>query len=223
MRALLFALSGAAGVAMATIPATASAAELIDNGSFEAPLITGPCCNTVPSGSLPGWTITSGNVNVVNGTFGSSGPNLAGAGSQYLDLIGEGSPGTISQTFSTVAGWTYTLSFLYSHNLFGGLQSASGSFSVGNLSDSVTHSTGSASNLAWQSFTGTFTGTGSDTLTFTNTAPTGGNAGLFLDAVSVQAAVPEPGTWLMMILGFLGVGFALRRRRPEVAARMRFA
>ena len=33
------------------------------------------------------------------------------------------------------------------------------------------------------------------------------------------AAVPEPGTWAMMLLGFGAVGFAVRRRRPTVNVR----
>lgn len=32
------------------------------------------------------------------------------------------------------------------------------------------------------------------------------------------AAVPEPGTWMMMLLGFGGIGLALRRRRTLVVA-----
>lgn len=35
-------------------------------------------------------------------------------------------------------------------------------------------------------------------------------------------AVPEPATWGMMLLGFGGVGYAMRRR-PKVSARIRFA
>jgi hypothetical protein len=31
------------------------------------------------------------------------------------------------------------------------------------------------------------------------------------------AAVPEPGTWGMMLLGFAGIGLAMRRRRPMLA------
>jgi len=31
--------------------------------------------------------------------------------------------------------------------------------------------------------------------------------------ITVQSAVPEPATWLMMIIGFAGVGFMIRRRR----------
>lgn len=32
------------------------------------------------------------------------------------------------------------------------------------------------------------------------------------------SAVPEPGTWAMLLLGFLGTGLALRRSRPRVGA-----
>jgi hypothetical protein len=39
---------------------------------------------------------------------------------------------------------------------------------------------------------------------------------LLLDGFSVTAAVPEPSTWAMMILGFAGTGALLRRRRIAV-------
>src|SRR5690606_21829679 len=98
--------------------------------------------------------------------------NLAFEGNQYLDLVGEGGFGTISQTFNTVAGQSYNLSFYYSHNLFSGLQSASANFTVGgvDLVDSITHSTGSTSNLDWLLYSGNFVATNSSTiLTFNNT------------------------------------------------------
>jgi hypothetical protein len=37
------------------------------------------------------------------------------------------------------------------------------------------------------------------------------------------APVPEPMTWAMMILGFAVVGFAMRRRREDQTARVRYA
>lgn len=43
-----------------------------------------------------------------------------------------------------------------------------------------------------------------------------------VDNVSVRA-VPEPSTWLLMILGMLGIGFAMRRRPAEEGQRIRFA
>jgi phosphatidylinositol-3-phosphatase len=40
---------------------------------------------------------------------------------------------------------------------------------------------------------------------------------LFVDGAVPVAAVPEPSTWAMMILGFLGVGFAAARRKTKLA------
>jgi hypothetical protein len=45
----------------------------------------------------------------------------------------------------------------------------------------------------------------------------GGNA-----TFTPNAAVPEPATWAMMLLGFGAIGFGMRRRRKETA-RVRFA
>lgn len=200
--------------ALAIAPVTAVSAQMVTNGGFESPVISSPCCNTVPPDSLPGWTVGSGNVNVVNGTFSSTNGNLAYEGSQYLDLVGQGGTGSIYQDLTTAIGQTYTLTFAYSHNLFAPNEatSASASVAVGSLFDIVTHSTGDTSNLDWQIYTGSFTATDTTTrLTFTNL--TGGpNEGILLDAVSV-AALPEPATWAMMILGFGAIGLAMRRRR----------
>ena len=212
----------------------ASATNIIMNGGFENPPIADPCCTTIPgNGTVDYWNVVSGNVNVVNGYYGSQGvdmnpaANLAKEGVQYLDLIGEGGVGSISQSFDTVLGQLYTLTFSYSHNLFGG--SADGAppfeanYSVGNSSGQllrgmITHSTGSPSNLDWKTGTGSFVGTGtSEILNFTNTSPTMGNAGILLDEVSVSA-VPEPATWMMMIGGFGVAGVAMRRRRRETLA-----
>ena len=57
-------------------------------------------------------------------------------------------------------------------------------------------------------------------LTFRDLAGGNNNVGNLLDNVSVTA-VPEPSTWAMMILGFLGVGFvAYRRKQSGPALRM---
>ncbi|MES2195282.1 MAG: PEPxxWA-CTERM sorting domain-containing protein [Pseudomonadota bacterium] len=49
----------------------------------------------------------------------------------------------------------------------------------------------------------------------------GANSGLaqqaFLNVETSVAAVPEPSTWAMMILGFAGVGFMAYRRRKTAA------
>lgn len=203
-----------AAAAVAFIPAAGSA-QVVTNGGFEGPIISNSCCSTVPPDSLPGWTVTGGNVNVVNGTFnntGTPGPNLAYEGNQYLDLVGQGGTGGISQALTLTAGQTYNLSFAYSNNGFAPNEStsASASFMIDGLSGVVAHDTATPSNLDWQIFTGSFVADGSDILSFTN--QTGGpNEGILLDAVSV-AAVPEPATWMMMLFGFGAIGFAMRRR-----------
>jgi hypothetical protein len=43
-------------------------------------------------------------------------------------------------------------------------------------------------------------------------------ATLFAEVTNAVAAVPEPSTWAMMILGFAGVGFMAYRRRNQSAA-----
>jgi len=39
-----------------------------------------------------------------------------------------------------------------------------------------------------------------------------------LNTAAINAAVPEPSTWTMMILGFAGVGFIAYRRRNQATA-----
>lgn len=55
----------------------------------------------------------------------------------------------------------------------------------------------------------------------TNNDGTGNNPAAFSFAGQVPA-VPEPGTWMLMILGLGAVGFAMRRRQ-SVSARLQFA
>jgi hypothetical protein len=38
----------------------------------------------------------------------------------------------------------------------------------------------------------------------------------------IVSPVPEPGTWAMMLIGFGGLGYSMRRR-PKLSARIRFA
>ena len=44
---------------------------------------------------------------------------------------------------------------------------------------------------------------------------TGGNAA-YSGTLTFAAAVPEPGTWAMMLLGFGAIGFSMRRKRSSV-------
>jgi hypothetical protein len=204
-----------AASAFFAVPTIASAQ--VANGSFETPDVSSePCCNTVPPGTLPGWNVT-GDINVVNGTYSSlpPGTNLAQDGTQYLDLVGQSSQGSISQTIATVAGQVYQLSFYYSNNIFGGAPLASANVSIADLAATVVHATATAVSLDWTLFTGTFTGTGSDLLTFTSVIDAQ-NGSVFLDNISI-VAVPEVATWMLMIFGFGLAGAAIRRRKRALA------
>lgn len=203
--------------ALAAFAVPASAANLLVNGSFEAPVVTGSCCTTTPPTPIPGWTVESGDVNVVTGTYFSNptGSNHAYDGMQYLDLIGQSGSGVISQTFSTEVGKLYTLTFAYANNPF--VSTASGDLSVGDLLDSITHSGSSNKDLGWVVYSQNFRADStSTTLRFTNTAG-GGSQGVYLDGISINSAVPEPAAWMLMILGFGLVGAAMRspRRREK--------
>ncbi len=55
--------------------------------------------------------------------------------------------------------------------------------------------------------------------TLTGSADAGSYSGT-LNVQPVRGAVPEPATWAMMLLGFAGVGFAMRRRRQPVLAQI---
>ena len=58
-------------------------------------------------------------------------------------------------------------------------------------------------------------GAGSYRLSFSGNSPFGGTES---GNLTFRLAVPEPGTWAMMLLGFAGIGFAMRRRpRPVLA------
>jgi len=201
------------------IAAPASAAtNLLTNGGFENQTFPGTTTyyNVGPSGSganhpIPpgfGWTVPTNNVDIIS--YASYGPAPAGGGDYGLDLVGYGSTGEISQTLNTVMGRVYNVSFQYSANP--GFTDPMADVLVNNAA------IGSVTGLSsWQTFTGSFIGTGSPETFALNETAGGGNAGVFLDNISISA-VPEPFTWLLMIGGVAMIGAGLRfNRRGAVA------
>ncbi len=71
----------------------------------------------------------------------------------------------------------------------------------------------------WAPYSFTFVATGSsELLSFAADGSAGCCYGPALDNVSI-AAVPEPATWSMMLLGFGAIGVGLRRRKPRLSHR----
>ena len=211
---------------------SAAYANLIGDGGFEMPNIGNqfyvsyganqgsPYGGTSFYSGSP-WIINqSTSVDIVNTQIGWGA--AAFEGSQVLDLVGFGSFGEISQQFQTVLGQKYTLTFAFGNNPGSTSQAAADvSVSAGGvlLLSNVFHNTSAIGDIDWTTFSGSFIGNGQlATLDFKNTNG-GGNGGLLLDDVNV-AAVPEPATWAMMILGFLSVGFVAYRRKSAVALRV---
>ena len=57
--------------------------------------------------------------------------------------------------------------------------------------------------------------TAGKTYRFLYTLNAGDGGGTFSGNASFTQAVPEPATWAMMLFGFAGIGFAMRRRRGD--------
>jgi PEP-CTERM motif len=155
-----------------------------------------------------GWTFS-----------GSAGYYISGSdGSVLLNecCIGNGSGADASKTISGLTpGVNYTLSFdVYGDNRPGGTWTLNLAINGGQALtlNGVDHQPGT---FAGVTETVTFnTLSSSATLDFTQANSNGGGSPVF-DNVLITAPVPEPSTWIMMILGFASIGFmAYRRTRP---------
>ena len=199
-------------------PISAHATNLILDGSFENPVIPGPWYENFGTNTgdpqyggptIPGWTITTNNVDIVSDL--TSTPKAAD-GNQYLDLVGNGTTGGISQSFDTKLGQTYTLSFEYGNNAWS-TGFAQAQMKVGALSALLGHNTSTTSDINWTSYTGTFVGDG-DPMTLSFLETYGYNyGGVLLDDISVTAT-PLPAA-LPLFAGGLGILGLLGRRRRK--------
>ena len=192
-----------AALALALTGAAQAQATVITNGIF-----TGGGGQA----SLTGWTASSSGVGAVSETAFSSccgGTNpRANNAAQFGG--GQTSGGTLSQTFATVAGQVYNLSFMYGS--FGDNETQSLAVSVGNLMTSVSDSTGTTNfNTLFNAESFRFTAAAAtSTLLFTDTSTSGSSADGLLESVSATA-VPEPAS--MSVLGLVAACMVATRRR----------
>jgi hypothetical protein len=117
---------------------------------------------------------------------------------------------------------------------FGGLffgSDLSGSYLLGNVTITATDATGTSTFTITNATTSSFVGFVSSgpllSASIVSVQPQSGFLwptvnNLTLAGAAATSGVPEPTTWAMLMLGFGGVGFAMRRNR-KVAARIRFA
>jgi hypothetical protein len=193
----------------------ASADNLLVNGGFETPVQGGPLFAAFNVGVgnplITGWTVVQGNVDLTNTCCYGPGPNTLNPSSmQDVDLIGDstgtgGVFGGLSQSFATIPGQEYQLTFDYSHN--NGTQSPTGDYAVqvtvadanapANTIFSVERSQPFFPQVGfpsggWQTFSQNFIAISDLTLlTFIDTRGAF-NAGIYLDDVSVEAVRRSP-------------------------------
>ncbi|MEU9043883.1 MULTISPECIES: choice-of-anchor C family protein [unclassified Kitasatospora] len=118
-RVTVVALLAAAATALA-VPAQAAgghrALSHFDDGSFETPKAPANAFTEFSAGQVIGpWQVVSGSVDLAGAGFWQ-----AAEGDQSLDLNG-GSSGTVAQTFTTVPGATYSVTYALASNPAGGL------------------------------------------------------------------------------------------------------
>jgi hypothetical protein len=188
----------------------AQAATLV-NGNFET-----------PGAGIPGWSFgTGGDIFVVPGSAYIPCCGATGTPAELANKFVTFGPGnvantsTLSQIFSTIAGQLYTVKFDFGV-MGGGPQTLFGEvFDVGGPTITAGNWTRAANNnlsTTFGTYSFSFTAPSASTeLRFKVDGVTNSVDGI-LDNVGV-AAVPEPATWLMMILGFGMVGGAMRYRQ----------
>lgn len=178
-------LSGLLAVAAVALPAAANATPVTLSGGSTFPQIAGPT--------------TSGSTTTV--TFGDN--SVSGGFSEFLNFFTDGSPVKISGSSSS-DGVVFTNATLTGGGSSYGVCSGAittDCFVLGAIGDTFHFGTSNALSLA-ANIPYTFTLTGN--------APQGGAV---TGNLSVNSGVPEPGTWGLMLLGFGGIGFSLRRKR----------
>jgi len=122
------------------------------------------------------------------------------------------SPGTISFDLSSlIAGQTYTLTFSQVARPYQGVDPFTVSYGATSFGTFTP-------TLNWTQVTETFVAQAATPLVFAGTILDGDHSS-GIDNISISA-VPEPSTWAMMILGFLGVGLAAHRRKKRFAFRV---
>ena len=212
---------------------SASHANLITNGDFENPALNSTSSFGSTAYQPPGitnyvypgltgaallasWTYNGG-AGLIDTSQGFNAwyQNTSPSGFSGVQYAFVQSTGTLLQTFTSALGGLTTISWLEGSRPDLGSVNGNESYQVLlNGTQIYTNTTSSGQNFLSISAIGTLL-SGANTLEFVGLSQN--DSTVFLDNVSV-AAVPEASTWVMIILGFAGLGFVTHRRRQGGSA-----
>jgi hypothetical protein len=206
--------------AMVLLGVSAANAAIVTNGDFER--------------GLSGWTVNAGldpthppivigynNTNgFPNGAYGESVPTPVNGLTSGAYFSADASAQSISQSLALTANTGYTLDFdVYAPQ--NGRNNPFDASLFASLNGTPISAVLSADSLTrgWFHYSTTFTSNNAASNNFALNFLGGGNtaADFVVDNVSVAnvAAAPEPSTWAMMLLGFVGVGVVAYRKRKN--------
>ena len=220
----------AVGATFATLVATSAGAITVTNGCFEDVQITSSY-STVPA-DIPGWTHSGdvGDALIWNATYpiccGGTGTAKTGDGNQFVTMGGGYGPFGSSAWSQDLTGFTvgqaYVVHFKMAAEGESPTQDMTVSMTSGSSTAPETFTSPPTSTLFWQNWgANSYSFVADATSATLQFSVTNQQWDVGLDSVSVNAAVPEPKTWAMMLVGFLGIAFAGyrgSRRSAEVAA-----
>jgi choice-of-anchor C domain-containing protein len=165
-----------------TVRTAANLTELVKDGGFEKPALSGNFSEYNAGQTFGKWTVTNGSIDLVTASYW-----MPAQGVQSVDLDGSNA-GTISQNLSTVPGTSYSLSFALAGNPVCGsqvvkMQVVWGSSVVATLSfNTAGHST---TSMGWKHHKYTVQAT-SATTTLSFVSLTQSYCGPALDIVAVK-------------------------------------
>jgi len=208
MRSKLLSFAGASALAFVAVPASADTIAWNPQSTDTA---------SVSDFDTASQTFTGVTADSI--TFSGDGyfHNHGGTGGFNIYAIVNGS----TQTIFTYAGGVPTDVYFHNHGGTGGFNIYA--IVNGSTQTIFTYAGGVPTDLYYLSGLGTI-GFGGGTVTGIQISSTQfvGNAfhafGNESFTLNVSAAVPEPGTWAMMLLGFGAIGVAMRRRKPTAVA-----